>query len=368
MSQQNEGGLKSFTATSAITAFHRVALTSGSGTAVEHAGATENFIGVAQEAAAAGDQVTVRLRGQGGTFKAVAAGTVVVGATIYGAADGEVDDTASGAPIGTALEAASGADQIIEVVFNELAKSSIGDAMGIVDRYSLVEMFVKAPTLNGDMAPTAGGDHPTAGELALLCRANKDFELLGTNAASANSVPNAGGGILLTTAGADGDGMIVLPHLDTSQSGWAVTSWLTQKELEFECRIETGSAAQIGNCIIWAGLKLTNTDVIATDNDQAFFRYENGVNSGKFQCTASATGTDDTDDSGVTVAAATAYRLRISVGADLVPKFYINDVLVATCAALTTAVGLIPYIAVEADGAAEAKILYVRYLALSRKY
>jgi len=352
MSQQNDSGYKSFTATSAITAWHRVQLTSGSGTAVEHAGADEEFIGVAQHSADAGDQVTVKLRGVAGTFKVAAAGAVTVGATIYGAADGEVDDTASGAPIGTALEAAAAGDEIIEVVFNELAKSSFGDAMGLVDRYSLVERFQRSPVLNADVAVSE----------------NVDFELLGTNAATANSVQDAGGGVLLTTAGADGDGMIILPHLDTNQSAWATTDWLTNKELEFECRIKTGSAAQIGNCIIWAGLKLTNTDVAATDNDQAYFRYENGVNSGKFQCIASASGTDDTNDSGVTVAAATSYRLRISVGSDLVPKFYINDALVSTNDALTTAVALIPYIAVEADGAAEAKILYVRYLALSRKY
>jgi hypothetical protein len=352
MSQQNEGGFKSFTAQSAITAWHRVQLYSGSGTAVEHAGADEEFIGVAQHSAAAGEQVTVRLRGQGGTFKVAAAGAITVGATIYGAADGEVDDTASGAPIGTNLEAATGADQIIEVVFNELAKSSFGDAMGLVDRYSLVERFQRSPVLNADIAVSE----------------NLDFELLGTNAATANSVQDAGGGVKLTTAGADGDGMIILPHLDTNQSAWATTDWLTNKELEWECLIKTGTAAQIGNAIIWAGLKLTNTDVIATDNDQLFFRYENGVNSGKWQVTASATGTDDTDDTGVTVAAATNYRLRLSVGADLVPKAYINDALVATLSALTTGIALIPYIAIEADGAAEAKVLYVRYQALSRKY
>lgn len=352
MSQQNESGLKSFTATSAVTAWSRVKLTSGSGTAVEHAGANEVFIGVTQHAAAAGEQVTVRMRGMNGTFKVRSAGAITVGATIYGAADGEVDDTASGQPIGTALEAATAADQIIEACFDALATSSIGDGVGMRDRYTLVERFQQSPVLNADIAVSE----------------SLDFELLGTNAATANSVGDAGGGVKLTTAGADGDGMIILPHLDTNQTSWSATDWLTNKELEWECLIRTGSAAQIGNAIIWAGLKLTNTDVIATDNDQAFFRYENGVNSGKWQCTASASGTDDTNDSGVTVAAATDYHLRISVGADLVPKFYINDVLVSTNDALTTAIALIPYIAIEADGAAEAKVLYVRYQALSRKY
>jgi len=327
-------------------------LTSGSGTAVEHAGATEAFVGVAQNDAAAGENVTVRLRGMSGSNIVIAAGAFSAGATLYGAAAGKVDDTAAGQAIGTALTAATGDAEQIECVFDALATSTIGDAMNLHDRYTLVERFQQSPVLNTDIAVSE----------------NLDFELLGTNAATANSVGDAGGGVSITTAGADGDGMFILPHLDTNQTSWEATDWLTNKELEWEAMIRTGSAAQIGNAIIWAGLKLTNTDVIATDDDQAFFRYENGVNSGKFQFTSSASGTDDTDDTGVTVAAATNYHLRIAVGADLIPKAYINDVLVATGAALTTGIALIPYICIEADGAAEAKVLYVRWTGLSRKY
>lgn len=105
---------KTFTATEALERFRRVKLTSGSGTAVEYADAGEAFIGVTEAAAALGDPVTVRLKGDYGTFRMVAAGAVVVGSTIYGAADGKVDDAVSGTAIGTALEAASGNGSVIE--------------------------------------------------------------------------------------------------------------------------------------------------------------------------------------------------------------------------------------------------------------
>ena len=54
----------------------------------------------------------------GGARKFVAAGAFAVGADIYGAAGGKVDDAAGTAnvPIGMALEAASGDGSIVEVL------------------------------------------------------------------------------------------------------------------------------------------------------------------------------------------------------------------------------------------------------------
>lgn len=126
MSQQNESGLKSFIATAAVSRYCRVKLSAGSGTYVEHAGADSDFIGVAQHDAALGEQVTVKLRGAGRTFKCVAAGAVTVGAVIYGALAGKVDDAVSGTAIGTALEAASATGDVIECWLSNGAAGDLG--------------------------------------------------------------------------------------------------------------------------------------------------------------------------------------------------------------------------------------------------
>ena len=193
--------------------------------------------------------------------------------------------------------------------------------------------------------------------------ADPDFELLGTNATSASSSFNAEGGIKLTTAGASGDQVILLPHLDANQSAWAQFTWGTDKQTEWEGDIVTGSA--ITAEIVWAGLKLTNTPPVATDNDQVFFRYEAGVNSGKWQVISSIGGTDTTTDSGITVAVSTRYHLRVTIDASRIARAYINGKLIVTTAALTDATDLIPYVGVAA-GAAAAKDITVYGEAISR--
>jgi hypothetical protein len=185
--------------------------------------------------------------------------------------------------------------------------------------------------------------------------ADPDFELLGTNATSGSSAYNAEGGITLTTAGASGDQVILVPHLDASQSAWGTVTWGTDKQVVWEALIAT--AANISDAVIWAGLKLTNTSTTATDNDQAFFRYAPATNSGKWQAINSIGGTDDADDAGVTVAVSTVYHLKITIDVSRVARFYINDVLVATSAALTDATDFIPYIGVQASAAAAKAIV-----------
>jgi len=191
-----------------------------------------------------------------------------------------------------------------------------------------------------------------------------DFEVLGTNASSDDVTFYAEGGIKVETDGADGDGVFILPHLDANQSAWTQVTWGTDKQVIWECDISTGAA--ITNSIIWAGLKLTNTDVVATDADQCYFRYENGVSSGVWVAVSSIGGTDSSLATGVTVAAATRYHLKIVIDSARKAKMYINGVLVKTTSALTDTVDLIPYICIEADGAAEAKHLYLHGQSISR--
>lgn len=217
------------------------------------------------------------------------------------------------------------------------------------------------PGLNADILNTSE---------AVRMLVDRNFEVLaptsGSNASSDDVTHYAEGGITLTTDGADGDGLCIMPHLDTSQSAWNLVTWGTDQSTRWECRFRTGG--NIGNAIIWAGLKLTDTDVVITDADQAYFRYENGVNDGEWQAVSSIGGTDTTFDTDVVVAINTEYHFVVDIQADRTARFYINGVLHTTTAALTDTIDLIPYIAVEADGAGEAKVLHIRMQKISRAY
>lgn len=212
--------------------------------------------------------------------------------------------------------------------------------------------------------PGVNGDINSATE-ATREVADPDFEVLGTNGSSDDATFYAEGGIKLETDGADGDEVIILPHLDTNQTAWTNVTWGTDKKTEWQAHIKTGSA--ITSAIIWAGLKLTNTEVTATDADQAFFRYESDVNSGEWQAISSIGGTDDAHDTGVAVAADTEYHLKITIDSSRIARFYINGTLVETSGALTDATDFIPYIGVAADGAAAAKHMYIFSQRISRE-
>lgn len=227
---------------------------------------------------------------------------------------------------------------------------------GIPQRYRLAWVAGQygKPGLNADLASATE---------SVRVIADRTFEILGTNATSALCTYNVEGGLTITTAGADADSMIILPHLDVLQTAWALTTWGTDRSTRWECFIQSG--ANITNAIIWAGLKLTNTPVTATDADQVFFRYEDDVISGDWQAVSSIGGTDDALDTNIAVAVTTQYHLVIVIDSARLAKMYINGVLVKTTAALTSG-DLIPYIGVEADGAAAAKAISVYGQAISR--
>jgi hypothetical protein len=116
MSQQTEGRTKTFTAGAAIGQWILVKLSSGK---LAVAGLGEEFLGVIEEAAFAdGDLRSVVLRSSEGTIKCVASGAFSAGAVVYGRAAGKVDDisTTSALRVGIALEAATAANDVIEVL------------------------------------------------------------------------------------------------------------------------------------------------------------------------------------------------------------------------------------------------------------
>ena len=258
-------------------------------------------------------------------------------------------------------------------------------------RYYLEEYFSKKPGLNA--VAIIDPDADSASDLAAFVIANRDFETLGTNYTTAlTTFAATSAGILMTTATADQDQAILLPHLDTNQTAWSGTKWGTENQVEWECSIQI---AQTDNEKVWAGLKLTNDQLIATDADQAFFKFATDATNGesltsatKWNFVHSIGGTDYISILPITVAANTPYHFKIKIDSDRKATIFVNGIqynvsstagstggtavtavqpgkAAAKSAALTNDVDLIPYIGIE-NGDAAAAVLNVHYTAISR--
>ena len=150
------------------------------------------------------------------------------------------------------------------------------------------------------------------------------------------------------------------------------------------------TAASIADIKLWAGLKLTNDQLIVTDADQAYFKFQtDATNSEAFtdftllHFVHSIADTDYISALPITVAADTQYHLKIVIDSNRKASIYVNGIqynvtstsgstggtAVTTgtdkTAALTDDVNFIPYIGVE-TGAGSAKALKVHSQAISR--
>jgi hypothetical protein len=258
-------------------------------------------------------------------------------------------------------------------------------------RYYLYESFAKKPGLNA--VSIIDPDADSASALAAYVIANRDFETLGTNMTTAlTTFPGTSAGIKMTTAGADQDQAILLPHLDANMSAWSKVLWGTENQVEWECSIMLPA---LDNQKVWAGLKLTNDQLVATDDDQIFFKFQSdATNSEAFTTFAnwhlvhSIGGTDYISKLPIAVAANTPYHLKIAIDSDRKATCFVNGVqynITSTAgstggtavtaveagkaatksAALTNDVDLIPYIGIEA-GAAAAEAIDVHWTSISR--
>ena len=203
------------------------------------------------------------------------------------------------------------------------------------NRYYLEEYFNQMPALNAVVTqPLTDADATAAANDAIIVArgiANRSFEVSGTNMTTALVDFAPEGGITLKTAGADADQAILTPHLDTDQSAWATTAWNTAQSLEWECKIYTSAA--IDNQKIWAGLKLTTDQVIATDDDQAYFKFQTDATASEaftdftlLHFVYSVGGTDFISALPITVEASTAYHLKISFDSDRKASIFVNGV------------------------------------------
>lgn len=187
-----------------------------------------------------------------------------------------------------------------------------------------------------------------------------------------------GGGVTIGTkaadAGADNDVAALWP---LSTGAWSVArkADLTRKH-RLSSKIKTG--ASVASYLAQWGFKLTDTAVYKTDADQAFIFFDTDAvdidpATGFADIAAGMTtwyvlvskgGSEYVWNSGITVAAATEYDFCIEIGTDGIPKFFINNTIVATpgCPALTTTAALLPHVRVGERVASATKTLTIRQM------
>ena len=247
-------------------------------------------------------------------------------------------------------------------------------------RYYLDEWFLQRPGINANI------DQVSTVEVQRAL--NRNWEALGTNMTTALcTFASTSAGVLATTAGSDQDQAILTPHLDTAATAWAGTKWGTENETHFETSVMLPA---LDNQKVWAGLKLTNDQLVATDDDQVYFKFQtDATNSEAFtdfttwHFVHSIGGTDFISQIPVTVAANTPYHLKITIDSDRKASIFVNGIQynVTTTSgstggtavttgttpsgALTDDVDLIPYVGIEA-GAGAAEAVNCHYVCCSR--
>ena len=262
---------------------------------------------------------------------------------------------------------------------------TISDPAMDARRFYLEEWFLQRPGLNANI------DQVSTVEVQRAL--NRNWEALGTNMTTALATfATTSAGILATTAGADQDQAIITPHLDTAATAWAGCKWGTENSVSFETSIMLPA---LDNQKVWAGLKLTNDQLVATDDDQIFFKFQtDATNSEAFTTFAnwhvvhSIGGTDHISALPIAVAANTPYHLKIEIDSDRKATAFVNGVqynLTSTAgstggtsvtavqpgvaatktAALTNDVDFIPYVGIEA-GAGAAEAVNVHHVCMSR--
>jgi len=225
---------------------------------------------------------------------------------------------------------------------------------------------------------------------------NHNFEVLGTNATTALVTFDADyAAIKITTAGADGDSMIITPHLDANISSWSVaTRWGSENSVQWSSAITTGPA--ITTCAIFTGLKLSAAastgGLVTTDTDQAYFLYSSVQDANTIASITtpanlhfifSSNNVDYVTDLGIVVAINTTYHLKISIDSDRKVSAFVNGTqygIAATAVAagttqtdstaksiaLTDDKNLIPYIGIQEVGGSGARSLRIHYTKISR--
>lgn len=131
-------------------------------------------------------------------------------------------------------------------------------------------------------------------------------------------------GVMQSDAGTDVGGL----------AGWLSSALLARLDNGGKWKLEIAirTPALVSDGTNTYSLRAGFLDSVSTEStDGVFFRYTHSVNSGKWQFVTRANGTETITDTGITVAAATNYKLNIEVQADGLKAFgRIDDVNVAS--------------------------------------
>ena len=138
MSQYVEGPCRTLQAGAAIAQYLRVKLSSGKLAAV---GIGDNDVGTMENPSFADlDYVAVRLPTAAGTVKMVAAGAFSLGALVYQAASGKIDDAPVGRLIGQALQASGADGDVVEVL--RMAANGVGVPL-VIEHHTASDTLTK---------------------------------------------------------------------------------------------------------------------------------------------------------------------------------------------------------------------------------
>ena len=283
------------------------------------------------------------------------------------------------------LRSEGGVQLVSKEATGKVHNRTLGTTAKDARRVYLDEWFLQRPGINANI------DQVSTVEVQRAL--NRNWEALGTNMTTALcTFAGTSGGVKAATAGADADQAILTPHLDTAATAWAGCLWGTENETHWETSIQLPA---IDNQKVWAGLKLTNDQLIATDDNQAYFKFQTDATNSeaftdftKLHFVHSIGGTDHIAQLPITVAADTIYHLKIEIDSARKATIFVNGVqynvanvagstggtavtevqpsaLAVKTAALTNDVDFIPYNGIEA-GAGAAEALISHYICMSR--
>jgi len=151
--QENETGLRDFTAGEALAIYRRVKLNSSQ--QAVYADADDVGIGSTINAAASAGSVTVKLWNHPGTRKLTCSAAVDIGDILYGADDGKVSDvpTTDGPSVGIALQAGSANLAVIEVIpqvdRGGLVNAAIADSTDVENTTTETAFSTGSRTIDG---------------------------------------------------------------------------------------------------------------------------------------------------------------------------------------------------------------------------
>jgi len=191
MSQYKEGPCGTDTAAAAIAQFLRVKTTG----ALAVAGAADVELGTMELPALAAGDATVRYRTAAGTVKMVANAAITAGATVYAAAAGKIG-ASGGLAIGTALEAATADNDVIEVLRDAasnpgaqtiIAAADSGVGSTIQPGVSMVYVDAYTTDANDWIVLPALSSVPNGFTITIVGQAQGNFEMR-TPAASAEEI------------------------------------------------------------------------------------------------------------------------------------------------------------------------------------